>query len=655
MPSNLRSALFLACLFAPLAALPAGAQDAAPAATAGQSASPADASTPSPDSIAPAPPVAPAAAATRDWRVGTSLMGDPKYQEGFTRFDYVNPDAPKGGVARLDGSGSFDSFNPVLSKGDVAEGIGLVYETLMAPSLDETSTNYGLIADAVSYPEDFSSVTYRLNPNARWHDGQKITTDDVVWSFETLKEVNPSQGFYYRHVASAAATGENEVTFTFDEKNNRELPNIVGQLVVLPKHWWTGKDANGKQRDINETTLEPPLGSGPYKVGNFATGRNVSYTRVEDYWGAELPVNVGQNNFDRIDYIYFRDDTVSFEAFKGNQFDWWLENKAARWASSYDFPAAQNGWVVKERFENPYRSAGVMVGFIPNLRRPLFQNLDLRRALNHAFDFETMQRTLFFGEYARPNSYFNKTELASSGLPEGDELALLEPLKAQVPESVFTTPYANPVFGDNAKTRDNLREAVRLLKAAGYEQKGGKMVNAATGAPLSFEVLLNGPTLEGVVTQFQDSLKRIGVEMRIRTVDPSQFVNRVRARDYDMIYGGLSQSLSPGNEQYDYFGSDAADKPASQNYAGIKDPAVDVLVKAVVQAKDRASLVTATHALDRVLLANQFIIPTYVPKDQRIARWDRFGHPETLPTYSIGWPQVWWYDEAKAAKIPAPR
>ena len=373
---------------------------------------------------------------------------------------------------------------------------------------------------------------------------------------------------------------------------------------------------------------------------------------MKDWWGADLPINVGQYNFDRIDYIYFRDDTVAFEAFKANQFDFWSENKASRWATGYDFPAVRNGWVKQERFENSYRSSGLMVGFVPNLRRPLFQNADLRRALNFALDFETMQRTLFFGEYVRPNSWFFNTELAATGTPSPAELAILEPLRGKIPDTAFAGPAVNPVGGDNARIRDNLREAVRLLKQAGYEQRGGRMVNAATGEPLSFEILLNGDGLSGVVAQYQESLKRIGVEMRIRPVDPSQYINRIRARDYDMIYSGLAQSLSPGNEQYDYFGSAAADKPASQNYAGIKDPAVDELVRQVVQAKDRDTLVAATRALDRVLMANQYIIPSYVPKDERVAYWDRFSHPE-LPEFSDGWPTIWWWDEAKAAKVPA--
>ncbi|WP_152044546.1 extracellular solute-binding protein [Aureimonas psammosilenae] len=604
---------------------------------------------------APIQPAAPEAAATRQWRTGLSLIGEPKYAAGFERFDYVNAQAPKGGSIRLSETGSFDTLNPILSKGDPGAGIGLPFDTLMKASEDEVSTEYGLLADGVSYPEDYSSVTYRLHPQARWHDGKPVTPEDVVWSFTQLKELNPSQGFYYRHVASAAQTGEREVTFTFDEKNNRELPNIVGQLIVLPKHWWTGTDANGRQRSISETTLEPPLGSGPYKVASVNAGRGIVFERVEDYWGADLPVNVGQNNVDRIEYVYFRDDSVAFEAFKANQFDYWFELRASRWATAYDFPAVRDGFVKKERYENPYRTAGLMIGFVPNLRRPLFQDLRVRQAMNYALDFETMQRTLFYGEYKRPNSFFFNSDLASSGVPEGQELAFLEPLKGKIPDSVFTAPYENPVGGDNTKIRDNLRRAVQLLKEAGWEQKGGRLVNAQTDAPFAFEIILNGDTLGGMVGQYQQSLKRIGIEMTIRPVDPSQYINRIRAREYDMIYTGLAQSLSPGNEQYDYWSSGAADQAASQNYAGIKNTAVDQLITNVVQAKDRDTLVAATKALDRVLLANQYMIPSYVGVDARIALWDRFSHPEKLPEYSIGWPALWWYDEAKAAKIPAPR
>ncbi len=586
------------------------------------------------------------------WRHATSLNEEPKYPPDFKRFDYVNPDAPKGGVVRLSDTGGFDTLNPILPKGNPAPGLGLVYESLMTSSLDEVSTMYGLIADAMRYPDDYSSVTFRLRPEAKWDDGEPITPDDVVWSFNKLVELNPSQKFYYQHVSKAEVTGEHEVTFTFDQTGNRELPHIVGQLLVLPKHWWEGKDANGKQRDIAASTLEAPLGSGPYRVDRVVPGKSISFKRVDDYWAKDLPVGIGQNNFDEIRYEIFLDDTVEFEAFKADVFDWRSENSAKRWATQYNFPAVQKGYVIKEEFENAYRDNGVMVGFIPNLRRDLFKDVRVRRALNYAFDFETLKKTLFYGQYDRIDSFFYGTKLAASGLPGGQELALLEPLKDEVPPEVFTTPYMNPVGGDPTKERDNLRQALTLLQEAGYHLDGQKLVDK-NGKQLSFELLLNGSTIEAVALAYQASLRKIGIDMQVRSIDTPQWINRVRSRDFDMIYTGWAQSLSPGNEQRDYWGSQAADKDSSQNYAGIRDPAVDALIDKIIQTKDRDELVAATHALDRVLMANQYVIPSYTLRLSRIARWDRFDRPAALPEYSIGFPTVWWWDEAKAQKIRA--
>ena len=584
------------------------------------------------------------------WRHATSLNEEPKYPPDFKRFDYVNPDAPKGGVVRLSDTGGFDTLNPILSKGNPAPGLGLVYESLLTPSLDEVSAMYGLIADAMRYPDDYSSVTFRLRPEAKWHDGEPITPDDVVWSFNKLVELNPSQKFYYQHVSKAEVTGEHEVTFTFDQTGNRELPHIVGELLVLPKHWWEGKDANGKQRDIAASTLEAPLGSGPYRVDRIVPGKSISFKRVDDYWAKDLPVAIGQNNFDEIRYEIFLDDTVEFEAFKADVFDWRSENSAKRWATQYNFPAVQKGYVIKEELENAYRDNGVMIGFIPNLRRDLFKDVRVRRALNYAFDFETLKKTLFYGQYDRIDSFFYGTKLAASGLPEGEELALLEPLKDEVPPEVFTTPYINPVGGDPTKQRDNLRQALNLFQEAGYHLDGQKLVDK-NGKQLSFELLLNGPTIEAVALAYQAELRKIGIDMQVRSIDTPQWINRVRSRDFDMIYTGWAQSLSPGNEQRAYWGSEAADKDNSQNYAGIKDPAVDALIDKIVQTKDRAELVAATHALDRVLMANQYVIPSYTLRLSRIARWDRFDRPAALPEYSIGFPTVWWWDEAKAQRI----
>lgn len=596
----------------------------------------------------------PAPAQDKIWHIGTSLISTPKYQEGFKHFDYVNPDAPKGGQVRLSEMGGFDTFNPILPKGEAVTGLGLVYETLMTPSLDEASTEYGLLAEAVSWPDDFSSVTFRMNPRAKWQDGQPVTAEDVVWSFDQQVKLNDYIRNYYHDVSKAEVTAPDEVTFTFDQKNNRELPNIMGQLTVLPRHWWEGTDANGKKRDIGGSTLELPMGSGPYKLASFSPGRTVVYQRDPNYWGANEPVNIGANNFDSIRYDYFRDLTVAFEAFKADQFDWWSENKAQRWAQAYDFPAVQDGRVIKALFENPYRDNGVMVGFVPNLREPRFQDQRVRRALNDAFDFESLNKTLFFGQYERINSYFYGTEFASSGLPQGKELEILNSVKDKIPESVFTTPYVNPVGGDQTKLRANLRDALNLLNQAGYTLNGNQLVDR-NGQQFSFEILLDGPTIQPVAESFVQNLRAIGINATIRTVDSAQYINRVRSRDFDMMYGAWGESLSPGNEQRDFWGSAAAKQPDSRNYAGIADPGVDALIDKIIYAPDRDTLIAATHALDRVLLAHDYVVPTYTLRKERDAYWNRFSHPDPLPKYAVGFPTIWWYDQAKAAKTGAPQ
>ncbi|WP_072346604.1 extracellular solute-binding protein [Devosia enhydra] len=600
------------------------------------------------------PAAAAAPAGDRVWRHAVSLMGEPKMPEGFERFPYVNPEAPKGGQVRLSELGSFDTFNPLLPQGEVASGLGLVFEPLMRASDDEVSTMYGGLAEALSFPDDFSSVTFRLNPRARWHDGEPVTAEDVVWSFEQAIALNPSQANYYSHVESVAVTGPGEVTFTFDEVGNRELPYIVGQVLVLPRHWWAATGPNGQPRAIGASTLEPPLGSGPYRIGAFQAGRSVAFERVPDYWGADEPANIGQNNFGTIRYEYFRDTTVMFEAFKGDQFDWWTENIARRWAREYNFAAVTEGRVVQELFENPYRSLGVMVGFVPNLRLEKFQDPLVREALSYAFNFEELNQILFFGQYERINSYFYGTELASSGLPEGEELAILQSVRDGVPPEVFTESYTNPVGGDASQQRTLLRQGLALLTEAGYRLDGNRLVDAS-GRQLAFEVLLNGPTIEPVALHWQTNLRAMGIEMTIRTVDSAQYVQRVRSRDYEVIYGSWGQSLSPGNEQYDYWGSVSANAPDTRNYGGIADPAIDELIRQVVFADDRETLVAATRALDRVLLHHHFVLPTYTLRSARVARWDRFSHPEILPEYDIGFPATWWWDEAKVARTGAPR
>lgn len=603
--------------------------------------------------LATVPMAAASHADDRVWHHATSLIGEPKYPEGFKHFDYVNPEAPKGGEVRLSDMGGFDTFNPILPQGEAVSGLGLVYETLTTNSLDEVSTEYGALAEASSYPADFSSVTFRMNPRAKWQDGKPVTAEDVLWSFNKQKELSPSFANYYANVTKGEVTAPGEVTFTFDQTGNRELPKIMGQLLVLPQHWWEGTDASGNKRDIGRSTLEPPMGSGPYRIRSFEAGRSVTYERVPDYWGKGEGFAVGQHNFDTIRYEFFADTTAEFEAFKGDTFDWWDENLALRWQQGYDFPAVKDGRVIKETFENPYRTSGIMVGFVPNQRLALFQDEALREALNAAFDFEELDKLRFFGQYERVSSYFYGTPLASSGLPEGKELEILNSVKDLVPAKVFTTPYANPVSGDPQKLRANLKASVELLTAAGYKLSGSQLLDPK-GQPVKFEILLNGPTLEPIATSFINNLRKIGIEATIRTVDSAQYTERVRKRQYDMIYTGWAQSLSPGNEQRDFFGSASAAQDDSRNYAGIADKGVDALIDKIIYAPDRDTLVAATHALDRVLLAHHFVVPSYTLRKARIARWDRFSHPDTLPEYSIGFPDVWWYDEAKAAKTGAP-
>lgn len=584
------------------------------------------------------------------WRHALSLTGEIHYPPGFPHTAYVNPQAPRGGVVRQSVTGSFDSFNHVLPRGAAAPVTGLLYMPLFDDTMDEISTAYGAIADAVRHPDDFSSVTYRINPNARWHDGQPITPEDVIWTMAKLKELNPRQGFYYRNVVRVEKTGEREVTFTFDAPGNREKPQIVGQIRVLPRHWWEGTDAQGRRRDIAQTTLEPPLGSGPYRIRSFEPGRTIVLERVADWWAKDLPVYVGKHNFDEQRFEFFRDTTVQLEAFKADQVDFRFENTARIWATQYDFPAVREGRVILETF--PERASTNMQAVILNLRLPKFQDVRVRRALTHMFDFETMNANLMFGAYRRTDSYFVGTELAARDLPTGEELAILESVRADVPPEVFTTPYRVPAGGTPDAQRTNLREALRLMREAGYEVRDRRMVNRSTGEPFRFELLLNGPSFERHALAFKASLDRLGVEMTIRVVDSSQYVNRVREFGFETIFGSYPQSLSPGNEQRDFFGTEAAGRQGSFNRAGIRNPAVDRIIDRIIFAKNRAELVAATRAMDRVLLHNHYMIPTWYSAEERTARWNRFSRPERLPTYGgSAFPTVWWWDRAKAEAL----
>lgn len=587
-----------------------------------------------------------------DWEKSTALVGEPQYPGDFAHFNYVNPDAPKGGTVRLATDGTFDTLNPVPQRGNLGIGIGLIYDTLLTSSLDEISAMYPLIATQMRHPDDYSSVTFQLHPDAKWHDGVALTAEDVAWSFDTLIKNNRVYQNYYKHVTDVEIINPHEITFTFDETGNRELPHIVGQLMVMPKHWWEGTDADGNIRDVSKGTLETPLGGAAYRIARVVPGRTIEYERVDDYWAKDLPVNVGHNNFDRIRYEYFRDSVVQMQAFKSDDYDYRVESTARVWATGYEFPAVQDGRVIKESFDE--RGRGLMVGFIPNLRREKFQDPKVRRALNYAFNFQEMNQSLFFDQYERINSYFYGDELASSDLPTGLELEILESMRDLVPEEVFTTPYENPVASDTGGYRTNLREAVKLFREAGYKLLDGKMVNAETGEPFTIEYLLNSNRFEKVALRLKRNFERIGVDLEVRIVDSSQWVNRVRSRDFDFIYTGWAQSLSPGNEQLEYFGSAAADQESARNWAGIQNAAVDKLIQKIIFAKDRDELIAATKAMDRVLLANNYIIPGWTLLKTRTARWDRFSHPETLPAFSEpAFPTIWWFDEEKAAAVEA--
>ncbi len=585
------------------------------------------------------------------WRHALSLFGDIKYPPDFKHFDYVNPDAPKGGIARMISIGTFDNFNIAVAgiKGSLAPAAALINEALLTRAQDEVVTEYGLLAEGAAHPDDFSWVIYRLRKEARWHDGRPVTPEDVIFSFEVLKKYSPMYASYYRHVVSAEKNGERDIKFSFDGPGNRELPTIVGELPVLPKHYWEGTDSQGHKRDISATTLEPPLGSGPYRIKEFDAGRSVVLERVRDYWGASLPTQVGHNNFDEMRFEFFRDNLVALEAFKADQADWIAENSAKQWATAYDFPAVAEKRVIKEEF--PVNDSGRMQGFAFNLRRDLFKDARLRRAFNYAYDFEEMNKQLFYGQYKRINSYFEGTELASSGLPQGQELEILETVRDKVPAEVFTTPYTNPVGGNPEAVRANLRESMKLLKDAGFDIRDRKLVDAA-GKPFAVEILVQDPPSERMALFYKPSLERIGVTTSIRVVDDAQYENRLRSFDFDMIIDLWPESLSPGNEQREFWGSQAADQPGSKNTVGIKNPAIDALIDKLIFAKDRPGLVAATRALDRVLLWNFYVVPQFTYGFMRYARWDRFSHAEPLPKYGrSGLPSLWWFDADKAARI----
>ncbi len=575
---------------------------------------------------------------------GIAMHGDLKYPAGFKNFDYVNPDAPKGGEVRLADTGGFDTFNPYVIKGRAAAGISLIFETLMASSADEPFSEYGLLAESIDTPEDRSWVAFTLRKDARWHDGKPVTVEDVIWTFNMLKKKGrPFYRYYYADVQEPVRTGELTVKFTFTGGVNRELPLIIGQLPVLPKHYWEG-------RDFEATTLEPPLGSGPYRVADFEPNRHIVYERAPDYWAANNPTQKGYWNYDRIRYDYYRDSTVAIEAFKSGAFDYRPENSSKAWATAYDAPALRDGAMVKKTFDHN-RPAG-MQGFVMNQRRAKFRDPRVRQSLSYAFDFEWSNKALFYGQYVRTRSYFDNSELAAAGPPKGDVLALLEKHRASLPAELFTEPFVPPKTDGAGNLRKNLRAALKLLGQAGWrvDPKTKKLTDAKSGETMSFEILLVSPLFERIALPFKRNLKRLGVEASVRTVDSAQYKRRRDAYDFDMVVTGWGQSASPGNEQRSYWASASADRQGGRNLSGVKDPVIDALVEQVVSAPDRASLVTRVRALDSVLVWSHLVIPHWHTPYDRLIFWNRFGQPKTTPDQGAQF-FAWWIDPKKDKKL----
>ncbi len=589
------------------------------------------------------------AAAEPEARHGLAMHGDLKYGPDFSHLDYVDPAAPKGGEVRLAAFGTaFDSFNPFIVKGNTADGIGRIYDTLMESTADEPFSEYGLVAESITTPDDRSWVQFRLRKEARWHDGKPITADDVIFTFHALRDEGaPFYRAYYGNVASVERISARDVKFLFRPGENRELPLILGQLPLLPKHHYA-------DRPFARATLDLPLGSGPYRVESFEAGRRVTYRRVDDYWGKDLPINRGRHNFDVIHHDYYRDDTVAIEAFKGGAFDLRLESSSKHWATAYDIPAVRDGMLKKEEIAHD-RPSG-MQAFVFNTRREPFRDRRVRQALGYAFDFEWSNKTLFYGQYQRTRSFFENSDLAATGLPGPEEIALLEPHREHLPEEVVTQAYAPPTTDGTGNVRPLLREAVKLLERAGWkiDEKTRKRTHSESGDAMRFEILLVMPLFERVVLPFKQNLERLGIEVDVRTVDSAQYERRIEDFDFDVVVFNFPQSLSPGNEQRSYWGSAFAEQPGSRNLAGIADPVVDSLIESIIAAPDRARLVTAVRALDRVLQWGFYVIPQWhVPYD-RVLYWNVFGRPAITPDLGFRF-DAWWTDSEAAAAVRAYR
>ena len=569
-----------------------------------------------------------------------AMHGEPKYDQNFISVEYVSNNAEKGGNIVRSAIGTYDTFNPFTLKGTSAAGIGLLYESLTVGSSDEAFTEYGLLAKSIEWPDDRSWVTFTLRDEAKWHDGKKITSDDVVWTFNTLMEKgHPFYKYYYGDVSEVIKINENKVKFEFSTNTNKELVLIVGQLPVLPKHYWENKN-------FEETTLDVPIGSGPYKVKSFDAGRSITYELDMDYWGFEnniVPIKVGKDNMGNIRYDYYKDRGVEREAFKSGEIDFFSENTSKEWATGYDIDAVTEGLIKKELI--PHENPQGMQAFAFNTRKDIFADKRVRKALSFAFDFEWTNKNLFYGAYKRTDSFFENSELASSGLPSQAELAYLNPYIDQLPKEIFNEEYSNPKTDGSGFIRNELQEATKLLQEAGWKLRDGKLENS-NGEPFEFEILLVSPAFERIVLPFIDNLEKLGINASLRTIDSSQYQKRIESFDFDMVVFTFSQSLSPGNEQRNFWSSGAADTNGSRNIIGIKNNVIDLLIENLINAKDREDLITISRALDRVLLWNYYVIPQWHISAYRVLYWDMFDKPKQKPKYSLGF-DTWWVNQNK--------
>ena len=574
-------------------------------------------------------------AAEKKYDHAISVFDEIKYKNNFKHFDYVNPNAPKKGTIKLAERGTFDSLNQFILKGLPVTGLDNIYESLLVTSLDEPLSAYGLLAKGMKISKDNTSITFFLNQNAIWHDNKPITTYDIEWTFNTiLKEGHPSYRSYYSDIKSIEIIDNHTITFHFKNNNNRELPIIIGQMKILPKHFWMDKK-------FDSTVLDIPLGSGPYKIKEVNLGKNITYERVKNHWAQNLPVNLGHNNFDTIHYDYYRDSNVMIEALKANEYDFRLENISKEWATAY-IDLKNNSLFIKEEIDHELPQG--MQAFIFNMRKDIFKNLQLRKALALAFDFEWTNKTLFYGQYIRSSSYFSNSDLSSTGLPSKEELEIINKLKNNVSKSVINEIYDPGKTDGSGNNRKNLRKAIQILKEANYKLENNILKNSE-GKQIKFEILLISPAFERIVGPFIKNLKKLGVEANIRIVDTAQYKNRLDTYDFDMVVMARGQSLNPGNEQRNFWASKSANINGSANWIGIKNKTVDELIELIINSPTREKLILYTKVLDRVLLHNYYLIPHWHIKIWRVAYWSTIKRPKNLPKYSLGFPETWWYNK----------